>query len=77
MDINFIKVFNENFITMLANANNASISRAELGFVNSDYDFIKSMIGTICIHALENPDIFNKSQSINIINLINSISHGK
>ena len=76
MDTNFIKAARNNFTELLVDANSASIKRAEFGFVNSDCNFVKSMIGTICIHAMENPDIFTEEQSNNIISLINNLSHG-
>ena len=76
MDTNFIDAVRNDFQGMLIAANEASIRRAEFGFANKDCDFVKSMLGTICIHAMENPDIFNKIQSNNIVNLINVLSHG-
>lgn len=76
MDTNFIDAVRNNFEDLVIGANAASVQRAEFGFVNKDCDFIKSMLGTICIHALNNPDIFNKQQSNNIVNLINILSHG-
>lgn len=76
MDTNFIDTVRNNFENLVIDANAASVQRAEFGFVNKDCDFIKSMVGTICIHALCNPDIFTKQQSNNIVNLINILSHG-
>ena len=76
METNFIKVVRDDFTGLVINANAASVKRAEFGFVNKDCDFVKSMIGTICLHAIDNPDIFNEIQSNNIINLINTISYG-
>ena len=76
MDINFIDAVRNNFEDLVINANFASVQRAEFGFVNKDCDFIKSMLGTICLHAIENPLIFDEEQSNNIINLINTITYG-
>lgn len=76
MNTNFINAVRSNFEGLVIDANAASVQRAEFGFVNKDCDFIKSMLGTICVHALNNPDIFNKQQSNNIVNLINILSHG-
>ena len=76
MDTNFIDAARSNFEDLVINANAASVQRAEFGFVNKDCDFIKSMLGTICLHAVDNPDIFNEEQSNNIVNLINILSHG-
>lgn len=76
MNTDFIKAVRNNFEDLVIDANSASVKRAEFGFVNKDCDMIKSMIGNICIHALDNPDIFNEEQSLNIFNLINTISHG-
>lgn len=76
MDINFIDAVRNNFEDLVISANFASVQRAEFGFVNKDCDFVKSMIGTICIHALDNPDIFNEKQANNIVSLINHLSHG-
>lgn len=75
MDTNFIDAVRNNFEGLVINANAASVQRAEFGFVNKDCDLIKSMIGTICLHCIQNSDIFNKEQSINIINIINILSH--
>jgi hypothetical protein len=76
MDTNFINAVRNNFENLVIDANAASVQRAEFGFVNKDCDLIKSMIGTICIHALENIFIFDKTQSINIRELINIINNG-
>ena len=76
MDTTFIKAVRDNFTGLVINANAASIKRAEFGFVNTDCGFVKSMIGTICLHAIENPLIFDEEQSNNIINLINTITYG-
>lgn len=76
MDSNFIDAFRNNFEGLVIDANAASVQRAEFGFVNEDCDLVKTMIGTICLHCMQNPDIFNKEQSTNIINIINILSHG-
>lgn len=76
MDINFNNVARAGVEDMLIAANSASVQRAEFGFVNKDCDFVKSMFATICIHALDNKDIFTESQYNNIVNLINGINHG-
>lgn len=76
METNFIKAVRNDFTGLVINANAASVKRAEFGFVNKDCDFVKSMIGTICLHAIENPLIFDEEQSNNIINLINTINYG-
>ena len=75
MDSNFIDAVRNNFEGLVIDANAASIQRAEFGFVNKDCDLVKTMIGTICLHCMQNPDIFNKEQSTNIINIINILSH--
>lgn len=75
MDSNFIDIVRDNFEGLVIEANAASVQRAELGFVNEDCDLVKTMIGTICLHCMQNPDIFNKEQSTNIIDIINILSH--
>lgn len=75
MDIDFVNVVRNDFEDLVINANVASIHRAEFGFVNTGCDFIKSMLGTICIHALDNPDIFNNIQFNNIVSIINKLSY--
>ena len=75
MDINFIDVVRGNFERLVIDANIASVQRAEFGFLNEDCDLVKTMIGTICLHCMQNPNIFNKEQSTNIINIINILSH--
>lgn len=76
MDTNFINAVRNNFEDLVIDANAASVQRAEFGFVNKDCDLIKSMIGTICLHCMQNPDIFNEEQSNNIMYIINKLSHG-
>lgn len=76
MDINFNNVARAGVEDMLIAANSASVQRAEFGFVNKDCDFVKSMLAIICIHALDNKDIFTESQYNDIVNLINGINHG-
>lgn len=75
MDMDFVNAVRDNFESLVINANAASIQRAEFGFVNRDCDLIKSMVGTICLHCMQNPDIFNREQSVNIVNIINILSH--
>lgn len=75
MDFNFIDAVRNNFEGLVIDANAATVQRAEFGFVNEDCDLVKTMIGTICLHCMQNPDIFNKEQSTNIINIINILSH--
>ena len=75
MDMDFVNAVRDNFENLVINANAASIKRAEFGFVNRDCDLIKSMVGTICLHCMQNPDIFNREQSVNIVNIINILSH--
>ena len=76
MDTNFIDAVRSNFEGLVIDANAASVQRAEFGFINKDCDFINSMLSTICIHAMQNPDIFNEEQSNNIMYIINKLSHG-
>ena len=76
MDANFIDAVNEDFTKLVIDANEVNIQRAEFGFVNKDCDFIKSMLSTICVQAMQNPDIFNEEQSNNIMYIINKLSHG-
>ena len=75
MDSNFINVVRNNFEDLVINVNSANIQRAKLGFVNSDCDLTKSMLSTICLHCIQNPDIFNEEQTANIINIINILSY--
>ena len=76
MDTNFIDAVCNNFEGLAIDANAANVQRAEFGFVNKDCDFINSMVSSICIHAMQNPDIFNEEQSNNIMYIINKLSHG-
>ena len=76
MDTNFIDAVRNNFEDLVIDANAANVQRAEFGFVNKDCDFINSMLSIICIHAMQNPDIFNEEQSNNIMYIINKLSHG-
>ena len=76
MDANFINAVRNDFENFVINANLCNVKRAEFGFVNTDCNFIKSMLGVICVHAIENPDIFNKIQANNIVNMINILSNG-
>lgn len=76
MDTNFIDAVRDNFEGLVIDANAASVQRAEFGFVNKDCDLVKTMIGTICLHCMQNPDIFNEEQSNNIMYIINKLSHG-
>ena len=76
MDANFIDAVRNNFEGLVIDANAASVQRAEFGFVNEDCDLVKTMIGTICLHCMQNPDIFNKIQANNIVNMINILSNG-
>lgn len=75
MDTNFIDAIRNDFEGLLINNNLANIQRAEFGFITNDCSFVKSVVSTMCMHALDNPDIFNKEQTNNIINIINILSH--
>lgn len=76
MDINFLDAVRDDYEDMLIAANAASVKRAEFGFVDTDCYFIKSMLSAVCLHALDNPDIFINQQSKNIMEIINILNHG-
>lgn len=75
MDINFIDTIRNSFEDFVIRANSASVQRAEFGFINRDCDFVKTMLGNICFHAIYNPDIFNETQLKNIGNIINMLAY--
>ena len=72
---NILNVIYDKLEDFVINNNNAYIKRVEFGFVNTDCNFVKNMIAVMCLHAAENPDIFNEEQSNNVINIINKLSH--
>ena len=76
MNNNFNNVVRSGVEDMIIAANSASVQRAEFGFVSKECDYVKSVIGSICIHALDNFNVFNESQTKNIISLINDLSYG-
>lgn len=73
---NILNIVYDNFESFVIDSSNAYTKRAEFGFINTDCNFVKNMLANMCLHASGNPDIFNKSQSNNIINIINKLSHG-
>lgn len=73
---NILNIVYDNFETFVIDNSNIYIKRPEFGFINTDCNFVKNMIAIMCLHASGNPDIFNKEQSNNIINIINALSHG-
>lgn len=75
MDNDYIETIHNNFNEDLIKINEAALSRLKLGFIITDCNFIKSILGVICIHALENPVIFDESRFNNIITIINKISY--
>ena len=52
-----------------------NIRVGELGFVITNKDYNKTLLASICIHALSNPNIFDENQKCNIRNIINTISY--
>ena len=64
---NILNIIYDKVEDFVIDNNNAYIKRADFGFVNTDCDFVKNIIITMCLHAAENPDIFNEIQSNNII----------
>ena len=72
---NILNAVYNNFEGFVINNSNAYINRAEFGFINTDCNFVKNMIAIMCLHASQNPDIFNEEQSNNVINIINKLSH--
>lgn len=71
---NILNVIYDNLEAFVIDNNNIYFKRAEFGFINTNCDFVKNMIANMCLHAAENPDIFNEDQSNNIINIINKIT---
>lgn len=61
---------------LVVEINNINLKRADLGFVMTDCNYIKTMLATVCLHALENPLIFNTDRKGKIVELINNIGYG-
>lgn len=76
MESVYIDNVRDNLNDLAIAANESNIKRAEFGFVNSDCDYIKSMLSALCLQAIDNKDIFNDEQFTNIKNLINKLNYG-
>lgn len=61
---------------LVVKINNINIRRAESGFVSNDCDYTKTMLSTICLHALQNPLIYKEDRLRNIVELIDILGYG-
>ena len=61
---------------LVVRINDVNIKRAELGFVNTDCDYTRTMLATVCLHALENPIIFNNNRMREVVELVNKLGYG-
>lgn len=70
----------DNIITnthdLVVKINNINLRRAESGFVNNDCDYTRTMLTTICLHALQNNLIYTEDRLKNIVELIDRIGYG-
>ena len=64
-----------NYADRVINGNVISGKRQEKGFIDSDCDYINSMLSNIALHAIENYSIFNKARRANIEYLISALSY--
>lgn len=62
----------DNYNIMLANMEKRNIDALEFGFINDD---CVPMLFSICIHCVENIEIFNPTQLNNISHFINKLSY--
>lgn len=65
------KVVKEDIFNLLVKVNQINIKRAEFGFAQSDCAFVDTMLATMCLHAIDNPDIFTHNNDINIRYILN------
>lgn len=74
MDCNELNDLQTNMHEFRTNLINVNIKRAELGFVNTDCDYVKTMLTTICLHSLENPLILKCGRMTKIVELIKELT---
>lgn len=70
----YIDEIKDNFESFAIDIGINNIKRLEIGFVSQD-SYIKGLISTITLHALENLIIFNDEQYENLIGICNTIRH--
>ena len=73
--MDFNKTILENIEELNIKINDINIQRAKFGFINTDCNFIKTMLSSICVHCISNLFIFNNEQIINLNNIINRINY--
>ena len=76
MNTNITDALHANTHELVIKINEVNIKRAEAGFVDKDCDYIRTMLATICLHALENPLIFTTNRMNEVVGLINKIGYG-
>ena len=65
------KVAKGDIFNLLVKVNSINIKRAEFGFAISECAFVDTMLATMALHAIDNPDIFTHKNDINIRYILN------
>ena len=76
MNSNVLDVQHEDMHDFVVNINNINLKRADAGFVMTDCNYIKTMLATVCLHALENTLIFTTNRKEKIVEIINELGYG-
>ena len=61
---------------LVVRINDINIKRAEAGFAITDCNYVRTMLATVCLHALENPLIFTTNRMKEVVELIDKLDYG-
>ena len=65
------------FLTIISIQEEQQIKQIEVGFVPNDFcDIVKNMYSNVCLHFLQNKEVFSDERQAAVKNIINSLSNG-
>ena len=67
----------DTFLTIISIQEEQQIKQIEVGFLPTDFcDIVKNMYTNICLHFLQNKEVFSNERQTAVQNIINSLSNG-
>ena len=76
MYVKFNELLYDKVSNMMVKVNENNINAKELGFAGSDCIYVKSILTSICWHALQNLVLIEEDRRDNLVELINKIGYG-
>lgn len=77
MDAKFNEILYDKVSKMMIRLNDNNVSALQLGFAISDCVYVKTILTSICWHALQNLVLVEEDRKDNLVEIINKIGYGR